>query len=60
MRGRGVPIARERDGMVDGVASFDEVVGKMRRDVRVVAEAKSKASRLAQAKRTLQIMDALA
>ena len=69
-RGRGVPIAQVRDGMgqgrvlgadaalaqgmVDGVASFDDVVGKMRRDARPAA--KPKASRLAQARRTLEII----
>ena len=73
-RGRGVPIAQVRDGMgqgrvlgadaalaenmVDGIASFDEVVQKMRRDARPAA--KPKASRLAQARRDLQIMDASA
>ena len=69
-RGRGVPIAQVRDGMgqgrvlgadaalaqgmVDGVASFDDVVGKMRRDARPAA--KPKASRLAQARRTREII----
>lgn len=62
-RGRGVPIAQVREGMgqgrvlgaeaaqaqgmVDGLATFDEVVKKMRRDAR--SGAKPRASRLAQA-----------
>lgn len=73
-RARGVPIAQVRDGMgqgrvlgadaalaqnmVDGIASFDDVVDKMRRDARPAT--KPKASRLAQARRDLQIMDASA
>lgn len=73
-KGRGVPLVQVRDGMgqgrvlgadaafvqgmVDGVASFDEVVQKMHRDARLAA--KPKASRLAQARRDLQIMDASA
>jgi len=68
-RGRGVPIAQVRDGMgqgrvlgadaaiaqnmVDGVATFDDVVRKMRRDAK--GAAKPKASRLAHAQRTLTI-----
>ena len=68
--GRGVPIARVREGMgqcrvlgadaaqahgmVDGVATFDEVVRKMRRDARVGA--RPKASRLAQARNALSIL----
>lgn len=68
-RGRGVPIAQVRDGMgqgrvlgadaalaqamVDGVATFDEVVKKMRRDIK--GTAKPKVSRLAQAQRDLEI-----
>ena len=71
-RGRGVPIANVRDGMgqgrvlgaeagkaqgmVDGVATFDEVIGKMRRDAK--ATARPKASRLAQARRELEIVGA--
>ncbi|WP_287708926.1 S49 family peptidase [Accumulibacter sp.] len=67
-RGSGVPIAQVREGMgqgrvlgaeaaqaqgmVDGVAKFDEVVGKMRRDAR----ARPKASRLAQARNALAIL----
>jgi signal peptide peptidase SppA len=69
-RGRGVPIAQVRDGMgqgrvlgadaalaqnmVDGVATFDDVVKKMRRDAK--SQAKPKANRLAQARRTLDIL----
>jgi ClpP class serine protease len=69
-RGRGVPIAQVRDGMgqgrvlgadaaqaqgmVDGVATFDEVVRKMRRDVKSFA--KPRASRLAQARNALAIL----
>ena len=68
-RGRGVPIAQVRDGMgqgrvlgadaalaqnmVDGVATLDEVVRKMRRDAK--ASAKPGASRLAQAQRSLEV-----
>ncbi len=67
-RGRGVPIAQVREGMgqgrvlgadaaqaqgmVDGVATFDDVVRKMRRE----AGAKPKASRLAQAQRAIEIL----
>ena len=67
-RGRGVPIAQVRDGMgqgrvlgadaamaqnmVDGVATFDDVVRKMRRDAK--SRAKPGASRLAQSQRTLE------
>jgi signal peptide peptidase SppA len=66
-RGRGVPIAQVREGMgqgrvlgavealaqsmVDGIASFDDVVKKMRRDAK--GSAKPRASRLAQAQRIL-------
>ena len=66
-RGRGVPIAQVRDGMgqgrvlgadaamaqnmVDGVATFDDVVRKMRRDTK--GAAKSIGSRLAHAQRAL-------
>lgn len=73
-RGRGVPIAQVRDGMgqgrvlgadavqaqgmVDGVATFDEVVRKMRRDAR--SSARPKVSRLAQAQRELDILGAKA
>ena len=69
-RGRGVPIAQVRDGMgqgrvlgadaalaqnmVDGVATFDDVVRKMRRDAK--ASPKPGASRLAQAKTALSIL----
>ena len=69
-RGRGVPIAQVRDGMgqgrvlgadaaladgmVDGVATFDEVVRRMRRDARV--SARPKANRLAYAQRAIEIL----
>lgn len=69
-RGRGVPIAQVRDGMgqgrvlgadaalaqrmVDGVATFDDVVRKMRRDAK--AGASQKVSRLAQAQRAIEIL----
>lgn len=69
-RGRGVPISQVRDGMgqgrvlgadaalaqnmVDGIATFDDVVKKMRRDVK--APARSKVSRLAHAQRALEIL----
>ncbi len=68
-RGRGVSIAQVREGMgqgrvlgagaamaqnmVDGVATFDDVVRKMRRDAK--SSAKPGASRLAQAQRALEI-----
>ena len=68
-RGRGVPIAQVRDGMgqgrvlgadaaleqnmVDGVATFDDVVRKMRRDAK--AGPYVGASRLARAQRALEI-----
>jgi ClpP class serine protease len=69
-RGRGVPIAQVRDGMgqgrvlgadaavamgmVDGVATFDDVVRKMRRDAK--AAAKPTVNRLAHARRNLAIL----
>lgn len=69
-RGRGVPIAQVRDGMgqgrvlgaeaalaqnmVDGVATFDDVVKKMHRDAN--GAAKPKVSRIVQARRTLEIL----
>ncbi len=69
-RGRGVPIAQVRDGMgqgrvlgadaalaqnmVDGVATFDDVVRKMRRDAK--ASVKPGASRLARARIALAIL----
>ena len=69
-RGRGVPIAQVREGMgqgrvlgadaaqaqgmVDGVATFDEVVREMRRNAR--ASAMPKASRLAYAERAIKIL----
>lgn len=72
-RGRGVPIAQVREGMgqgrvlgadaalaqnlVDGVANFDDVVRKMRRDAK--GAAKPGVSRLAQAQRALAIVGAL-
>jgi signal peptide peptidase SppA len=68
-RGRGVSIAQVRDGMgqgrvlgadaalaqnmVDGVATFDEVVRKMRRDAK--GQAKPNVNRLARAQRDLAI-----
>lgn len=68
-RGRGLPISQVRDGMgqgrvlgadaalaqnmVDGVATFDDVLKKMRRDAK--ATAKPKQSRLAQARNALAI-----
>lgn len=69
-RGRGVPIAQVREGMgqgrvlgadaamaqnmVDGVATFDDMVRKMRRDAKT--SAKPKASRLSHAQRALEIL----
>ena len=69
-RGRGVPIAQVREGMgqgrvlggvaaqaqgmIDGVATFDDVVRKMRREARTGANAR--ASRLAYAERTIAIL----
>ena len=69
-RGRGVPIAQVRDGMgqgrvlgadaalaqsmVDGVATFDDVIKKMRRDAK--ATVKPRASRLEQARNSLSII----
>ena len=71
-RGRGVPIAQVRDGMgqgrvlgadaamaqsmVDGVATFDDVVRKMRRDAK--GTGKPTANRLAQAQRALATVGA--
>lgn len=68
-RGRGVPIAQVRDGMgqgrvlgadaalaqnmVDGIATFDEVLNKMRRNAKA---AKPKANRLSQAQRDLTLL----
>lgn len=68
-RGRGLPISQVRDGMgqgrvlgadaalaqnmVDGVATFDDVLKKMRRDAK--STAKPKQSRLAQARNALAI-----
>ena len=68
-RGRGVPISQVRDGMgqgrvlgadaalaenmVDGIASFDDVLKKMRRDAK--SSAKPRQSRLAQARNALAI-----
>ena len=73
-RGRGVPIAQVREGMgqgrvlgaeaakaqsmIDGVATFDEVIGTMRRDVR--ATARPKASRLARVQREIEIFGSVA
>ena len=69
-KGRGVPISQVRDGMgqgrvlgadaalassmVDGIATFDDVVKKMRRDAR--AQIKPNASRLNQARNSLSLM----
>ncbi len=69
-RGRGVPISQVRDGMgqgrvlgadaalaqnmVDGIATFDDVVKKMRRDAKTPT--RSKVSRLAHAQRALVIL----
>ena len=69
-RGRGVPIAQVRDGMgqgrvlgadaalaqsmVDGVATFDDVIKKMRRDAKT--NVKPRASRLDQARNALSIL----
>ena len=69
-RGRGVPIAQVRDGMgqgrvlgadaalaqnmVDGVATFDDVLKKMRRDAK--QQARPGASRLKQARDSLALL----
>jgi signal peptide peptidase SppA len=69
-KGRGVPISQVRDGMgqgrvlgadaalassmVDGIATFEDVVKKMRRDAR--AQIKPNASRLNQARNSLALM----
>jgi signal peptide peptidase SppA len=69
-KGRGVPISQVRDGMgqgrvlgadaalassmVDGIATFENVVKKMRRDAR--AQLKPNASRLNQARNSLALM----
>ena len=69
-KGRGVPISQVRDGMgqgrvlgadaalassmVDGIATFEDVVKKMRRDARV--QIKPNASRLNQARNSLALM----
>ena len=69
-KGRGVPISQVRDGMgqgrvlgadaalassmVDGIATFDDVVKKMRRDART--QIKPNASRLNQARNSLVLM----
>lgn len=73
-RGRGVPIAQVRDGMgqgrvlgadaalaqnmVDGIATFDEVINKMRRDAKALAKPKAGrlVNRLAQAQRALTLL----
>lgn len=44
----------QAQGMVDGVATFDEVVRKMRRDAS--ASAIPRASRLAQVQRAIEIL----
>jgi signal peptide peptidase SppA len=69
-KGRGVPISQVRDGMgqgrvlgadaalassmVDGIATFDDIIKKMRRDAR--AQIKPNASRLNQARNSLALM----
>ena len=69
-KGRGVPISQVRDGMgqgrvlgadaalassmVDGIATFEDVVKKMRRDAR--AQIKANAPRLNQARNSLALM----
>jgi len=69
-KGRGVPISQVRDGMgqgrvlgadaalassmVDGIATFEDVVKKMRRDAR--AQIKPNASRLNQSRNSLALM----
>ena len=69
-KGRNLPISQVRDGMgqgrvlgadaalanhmVDGIASFDQVLNKMRRDAR--AQAKPGTSRLSQARNSLALM----
>jgi ClpP class serine protease len=75
-KGRGVPIAQVRDGMgqgrvlgadaalaqnmVDGIASFDQVLSKMQKDAASSAKSGSpvrpKTSRLAQARSELGIL----
>jgi signal peptide peptidase SppA len=73
-RGRGMPISQVRDGMgqgrvlgadaamaqnmVDGVATFDDVVKKMRLDAR--GSAKPRMSRLSQAQRALAVVGSVA
>jgi ClpP class serine protease len=68
-RGREVPIAQVREGMgqgrvlggdaaqaqnmVDGVATFNDLIRKMRRNAKVIT--RPKVSRLAQARRELEI-----
>jgi signal peptide peptidase SppA len=69
-RGRGVPISQVRDGMgqgrvlgadaalaqnmVDGIATFDDVLKKMRRDAKT--NVRPRASRLVYAQRVLEIL----
>jgi ClpP class serine protease len=69
-RGRGVPIGQVREGMgqgrvlggdaaqaqgmIDGVATYDDVVRKMRRDAR--SNGRPTVSRLTQAQRELDIL----
>jgi len=71
-RSRGVSIAQVRDGMgqgrvlgaeaalaqnmIDGIASFDEVLKKMRRDARVQPKPSPNPSRLSQARNALALM----
>jgi len=46
--------AAQAHGMVDGVATFDDVVRKMRRDGR--SSVRPRTSRLAYAQRTIEIL----
>jgi len=46
--------AAQAQGVADGVATFDEVVGKMQRDARSIP--RPKASRLACAQRAIEIL----
>ena len=71
-RGRGAPLSQVRDGMgqgrvlgadaalaanmVDGIATFDDVVKKMRSQAKLSTTAKPRASRLAFAQRVIETM----
>ena len=71
-KGRGVPISQVRDGMgqgrvlgadaalassmVDGIATFDDVVKKMRSQAKLSTTAKPRTSRLAFARRVIETM----